>query len=380
MKAQLAGDLMDPKIRYKMLPATGFLGLGPWYYDNGSNEVTRADERHDRVDAVTRGFMGLTVACARCHDHKYDPIPQTDYYASGRRLLQHHLRRVSGGPEKGGRRIQPACRTNSTRRNKILQEANQALSTELPALFAFQTANYICRASGKWPGRNRRRKSPRSWNPASSITKCSNGGSSTWRSPPTSTRTKPSLQAMMKKGSATPAQVKDACREVPGRSRGSDAGEVRYRRAEQGLADKDLDGTKPKKRTDKPSNFVSNKDFNPGALIRFKSLPDEMNNFYTEVFVRELKDSDDPNAMMAAEAVRAIRAYSLFRGWGLKARLGAEPQARIKTMQDDIDATARRWNAYPFIHGVMDSDKPVNIQLALRGNPETLGPRFRGTS
>jgi mono/diheme cytochrome c family protein len=81
VKAQLAGDLLDPAVRYKMLPATGFLGLGPWYYDNGSNEVTRADERHDRVDAVTRGFLGLTVQCARCHDHKYDPIPQTDYYA-----------------------------------------------------------------------------------------------------------------------------------------------------------------------------------------------------------------------------------------------------------------------------------------------------------
>ena len=81
VKAQIAGDLMDAKVRYKMLPATGFLGLGPWYYDNGSVEVTRADERHDRVDAVTRGFLGLTVACARCHDHKYDPIPQTDYYS-----------------------------------------------------------------------------------------------------------------------------------------------------------------------------------------------------------------------------------------------------------------------------------------------------------
>ncbi len=32
-------------------------------------------------DAVTRGFLGMTVQCARCHDHKYDPIPQTDYYA-----------------------------------------------------------------------------------------------------------------------------------------------------------------------------------------------------------------------------------------------------------------------------------------------------------
>ena len=63
------------------LPALGFLGLGPWYYDNGAVEITRADERHDRVDAVSRGLLGLTVGCARCHDHKYDPIPTKDYYA-----------------------------------------------------------------------------------------------------------------------------------------------------------------------------------------------------------------------------------------------------------------------------------------------------------
>ena len=35
----------------------------------------------DRIDVVTRGMLGLTVACARCHDHKFDPIPQADYYA-----------------------------------------------------------------------------------------------------------------------------------------------------------------------------------------------------------------------------------------------------------------------------------------------------------
>ena len=62
-------------------PALGFLGLGPWFYDNGAVEITRADERHDRVDVVSRGFLGLTVGCARCHDHKYDPIPTRDYYS-----------------------------------------------------------------------------------------------------------------------------------------------------------------------------------------------------------------------------------------------------------------------------------------------------------
>jgi hypothetical protein len=79
--AQLAADLLDEPERLRHLPALGFLGLGPWYYDNGAVEIMRADERHDRVDAVTRGMLGLTVGCARCHDHKYDPIPTKDYYS-----------------------------------------------------------------------------------------------------------------------------------------------------------------------------------------------------------------------------------------------------------------------------------------------------------
>ena len=40
VKAQLAGDLLEPKLRHKSLAATGFLGLGPWYYDNGAFEIT----------------------------------------------------------------------------------------------------------------------------------------------------------------------------------------------------------------------------------------------------------------------------------------------------------------------------------------------------
>lgn len=79
--AHLAADLMPVDKREEMLPALGFLGQGPWYYDIADPVIARADERHDRVDVTTRGFMGLTVGCARCHDHKYDPIGTHDYYA-----------------------------------------------------------------------------------------------------------------------------------------------------------------------------------------------------------------------------------------------------------------------------------------------------------
>ena len=79
VRDQLAADIIypdDPKSHLGL----GLLGLGPKYYRRGDAAVM-ADEWEDRVDTVSRGLLGLTVACARCHDHKYDPIPTSDYYA-----------------------------------------------------------------------------------------------------------------------------------------------------------------------------------------------------------------------------------------------------------------------------------------------------------
>jgi cytochrome c553 len=82
VQAQIAGDLLETDAnRGELRPGLGLFGLGPWYYKIVEPAKARADERHDRVDVLTRGFLGLTVACARCHDHKYDPISNKDYYA-----------------------------------------------------------------------------------------------------------------------------------------------------------------------------------------------------------------------------------------------------------------------------------------------------------
>ena len=79
LRQQLAADLIDPE-NETMQAALGFMGLGPKYYRRNDLSVM-ADEWEDRVDTLTRGVLGLTVACARCHDHFYDPIPTSDYYA-----------------------------------------------------------------------------------------------------------------------------------------------------------------------------------------------------------------------------------------------------------------------------------------------------------
>lgn len=82
---QLATDLMS-ETGPKDHPALGFLGLSPNYWKELKLpveiiKVIVADEWEERVDAVSRTFLGLTVACARCHDHKFDPVTMQDYYA-----------------------------------------------------------------------------------------------------------------------------------------------------------------------------------------------------------------------------------------------------------------------------------------------------------
>ena len=82
VRSQLAGDLTG---RWQDRPAVGFVALGPSYVSDGGDPDSvaqaRAETLDDRVDTVSRGFLGLTVSCARCHDHKFDPIPTMDYYS-----------------------------------------------------------------------------------------------------------------------------------------------------------------------------------------------------------------------------------------------------------------------------------------------------------
>ncbi len=81
---QLAGDLLppvaDPKLTARRVVATGFLMVGPKALAETDKEQSRLDVVDDQIDVLGRAFLGLTLACARCHDHKFDPISAADYY------------------------------------------------------------------------------------------------------------------------------------------------------------------------------------------------------------------------------------------------------------------------------------------------------------
>jgi mono/diheme cytochrome c family protein len=372
VKAQIAGDLLDEKTRYKTLPATGFLGLGPWYFDNGAVEVTRADERHDRVDVVTRGFLGLTVGCARCHNHKYDPIPQTDYYSLAGVFYNTDYHEYPRVPKAT---LDKWLMTNDQveKKNKRLQEMQTELTNQLAETLALKTSDYL---QGVFDV-----KGPQKRDMAAVVDsrKLDFELLDRWvkymDKATTKYPQKTAWQAMMKKnGNAQQAKKladefqAEVIRVMIARHDLDEENEIIY--------DQSLETTKKKKRANKPNEFKTNDDFCPNCGLRLKNMPEDDNNFWTEIFQRELRDEEDPNAMMAAGGRQAAAGVLLFRGWGLESRIGAGDQARLATLRAEIEEQRKQLEpAYPYIHGVEDKATLKDLELAIRGNPENLGPQ-----
>ena len=84
IKEQLAGDLLpaaNDKEKAEHVIATGFLAIGPKALNERNGLQFELDVADEQIDVTSQAFLGITAACARCHDHKFDPIPQHDYYA-----------------------------------------------------------------------------------------------------------------------------------------------------------------------------------------------------------------------------------------------------------------------------------------------------------
>src|SRR6185436_12000512 len=99
---QLAGDLLQPsdaaRIDADALVATGMLAIADFVPGDVDKQQMIADYVNDQIDVVGRAFLGLTVACARCHDHKFDPISTEDYYSLAGIFFS---TRLIPGPVKG---------------------------------------------------------------------------------------------------------------------------------------------------------------------------------------------------------------------------------------------------------------------------------------
>ncbi|MGO9914980.1 MAG: DUF1553 domain-containing protein [Isosphaeraceae bacterium] len=168
IREQVAGDVIWPG-EPKGVVATGFIAAGPWDFV-GHVELregtvdklkTRLLDRDDMVSSTMATFVSMTAHCARCHDHKFDPITQTDYY---------RLQAVFAGVDRGDRSYQTheqaaRRRTLEGRRAAILEQARQikqkidALAS--PALVAFdEQIRLLRRQLRDMPGNTSLRASP----------------------------------------------------------------------------------------------------------------------------------------------------------------------------------------------------------------------------
>jgi hypothetical protein len=367
VRAQLAGDLLgDESSRARTLPALGFLGLGPWFYDNGAVEITRADERHDRVDVVSRGFLGLTVGCARCHDHKYDPIPTRDYYSLAGVFLNAPYREYPLVPksvvdEYTGHDKQ------IEKKEKLLDEFAKTESTQLGQTLALQASKYMV-AAWKVTGEPKEEMSK-----VVDAEKLDYELFDRWirflAKPPRFYPYLTKWQAMIKAGGRA-SEAKRLADEFQALLLDVMFDKKDIKDQNDIIEAKALTGTKKKEPAKLPSDFVTNDDFCPGCGLELKSLPIERNNLWTDVFQRDLQEGFDP----AQVDERIKPGLVAFRGWGLERQVSADRRRYIDGLRDDIDALRKAQPPkYAFVHGVGDIDAPVNLKVSRRGSPYNLG-------
>ena len=140
---QVAADRV-PGADPRHVAALGYLSLGREFPKSFPETVD------DRIDAVTPGMLGFTVACARCHDHKYDPIPTKDYYSLY--SIFSNLRAPEELPflsKPGKQKLQPMPKVYRSRLDKIrgtYQGYRARRHAEMVAFFKTQTADYLVAA------------------------------------------------------------------------------------------------------------------------------------------------------------------------------------------------------------------------------------------
>ena len=362
---QLAGDRLPAKTaaeRNDNLIATTYLGAGPWVWDQAEPVQGRADERNERVDAVTRGMLGLTVACARCHNHKYDAIAQKDYYKI--------VSIFASSTYKVYPVVSPA--SEDFYNKKVLQEATLRadlrdyttdLSKQLAGALAAQTTDYLTAA---WSVLGKEKKTVEE---ASSNAKLDPEVLQRWVDYLPKEHVFPYLKdwnAM----TAAPDNTEEQAR-VLGEAFQKELLRV-FSAADDIKRQNDIikaKGDVPERRVvldTNPGKFDTFDEFCPGCQLELKALPTNDAKLYQEIFVTQSGEQEE----------KFKPGVLVFTGWSLTRRLGEPFQSYITAQQKkiaDLDKNLKD-TTYPYVNGETDKPKPVDVNLNIRGNPHSLGP------
>ncbi len=360
VKMQLAGDLMSQHPTAEDLKATGFLGGAPWIWDQAEPIQGRADERNERIDAVTRGFLGLTVACARCHDHKYDPILAKDYYALGGIFASSTYKEYNFVPDS-----EVDFWKEKFKKANDLDEASfaymKAATKDLAVALAAQTSEYMVAA---WQVSGKPKK------------KVEDAADAARLDPEMLDRW---VKFLAKKPTYYPYLIEWQAMIAQGGT--EDQAKYLADAFQQRIVDLELENKKIEDENDKikakagvltehpkdakPTDFDTYDEFCPGCTLELKVLTPEKANLYEDLFLRQLGTGIFEE--------RGLPGLFIFRGWDLVRRLGPVQQAYLSQLQKEGSHLKAVGEQYPFAHGMADKPQAVNIALDLRGNPHAHG-------
>jgi mono/diheme cytochrome c family protein len=358
--AHLAGDLMPEDERDELLPALGYLGQGPWYYDNTEEVIARADERHDRVDVTTRAFLGLTVGCARCHDHKYDPIGTHDYYSlagifNNTNYYEYPLTDSATAAElKEDQDFIQGLRDG-------LREYLNTESEQLARVLTLQASRYMMAA---WQVTGKEQIPVET---AASRGRLDLETLERWIDfLDDEAKHYPFLipwQEMIEDGEHTEEQAQELADDFQRLLLEIVAEQQKLEERNRKIIAK---GTplEEVKSTPMPNGFES---FFDQHQLELDKMERERFNLYTDVFVRDLDNELDTFFRKPA----LLR----FSGWGLERQLSRVASDHLVATREEIERLEEELPDIPFVMGVTDKDEEdiEDIALHLRGNPKNLG-------
>lgn len=355
VKAQIAADLMPDS--QDLRPALGLFAVGPWLYSADPDE--RALERDDRVDVVTRGLLGMTVSCARCHDHKYDPISTQDYYAVAGVFASIGYHEYNLAPDDTVQKYKEHEQVVQRKTNEI-QEFEKTQTRSLGDMMASKTARYLMAA---WPAMIDPRLDVKNlaaepeldhetlerWTRYLRRTEREHPYLKDWDALVKRRGDLEEAKPLAREFQKTVLEILAERRKLDEMNRVTRA---QYKPG-QGL-----------KKILYPNGIERYEGFCNSCDLVVKPLEREKYILYRDLFesTRGLFDFPDEEAAVFEYRDKTVARF-----------LGAEWQDYLKKLEQELEALKKQQPPpYPFLMGVSEDEKPVNLRVHIRGSAENL--------
>jgi hypothetical protein len=368
VRSQLAGDLLAETLREKAAPGLGMNGLGVWHMTNMAPQIERADDLADKVDVTTKAFLGLTVACARCHDHKYDAIPTKDFYSIASVF--------ASSPYKAYPLVDKATVEVYDKKKKELDDKEAELkelirkATELESSLLFlQTENYMVAA---WKVGSEKNATVES---VANQSKLDAELLARWvrflKRPPVNYSFLKKWQAMVERG-GTLEEAKAEARAFYQLVQGIEKENAKIKRDNEIQLAKITDPDA--KEMFEPLPNDKKRIINKGFLFDLKGIEQERGQLWTDMFDYELPDPTKVGDGAGAFGYKGPPGLLKFVDFALQKRLPADWAAQIDRMKEENEVLKKDLgDHYPFAYGLGESEQPVDLRVFVRGNPDVFG-------